>query len=500
MLDSYEKLLLKSKEITIWESVKSIMEWDYETKMPSGGVNQRSMQMALIDQLIHQSWSNPEIKRLLDDVKRSSEYEDFGVEEKRNVYLMQRFYDRETKLPDDLVNAIAKQEVVCNSVWKKAKSLKDFSMFKKDLEKMMELVKKKAQYLAADKDPYDALIDFYEPGATARVISGVFEPLKNGLIPLIKKCVESKDKPDLSFLNRHVPLEVQGKISQKLMEFTKYDLKRGRLDETEHPFTTGFYDDVRICTHYYETDCLSSAFSVLHESAHALYDQNLPEKTRFQPVSRYCSMGIHESVSRFVENLVGRSRAFWAYFLPELKKMTGQTFKDVDVDLMLRAVNDVKPSKIRIEADEVTYSLHIILRFEIEKGLIADEIKVAELPQVWDEKMDEFLGIKVENDSEGVMQDTHWANGLVGYFPDYALGNVFDGMFLEAMDKRIPKWKEAVAKGDFSPLFSWLKENVFEKGNVMDSLDLVKAVTGKDVDSEPFLRYLNQKMKSILNL
>jgi carboxypeptidase Taq len=497
VLDGYEKLLSKSKDVTLWESVKSIMEWDFETKMPPGGMNQRSMQMALIEQIIHQRWIDPEIKALLAGVKQSPEYEDLGVEEKRNIYLMQRGYDRETKLPDDLVNAIAKQAVVCNSAWKKAKAMKDFSVFKKDLEKMIELVKKKAHYLAADMDPYDALIDFYEPGATAKVIARVFESLKNGLIPLIKKCVASKSKPGLSFLNRPVPLDVQGRISQKLMEFAKYDLKRGRLDETEHPFTTGFYDDVRICTHYYETGFTRSAFGVLHESGHALYDQNLPEKSRFQPISRYCSMGIHESVSRFVENIVGRSRAFWTYFLPELKKMTGKTFSDVDLDLVVRAVNDVKPSKIRIQADEVTYSLHIILRFEIEKSIMADEIKVGELPQVWNEKMGEFLGIKVEDDSEGVMQDTHWANGYVGYFPDYALGNVYDGMFLEAMEKKIPRWRDAVAKGDFSPVFSWLKENIWEKGNIMDSMDLVKSVTGKDIDSEPFLKYLNEKMKTL---
>lgn len=499
MLDSYEKLLSKSKEITLWESIKSIMEWDFETKMPLGAMDQRSMQMGLMEELVHRRWVDPEINTLLAEVKRSSEYENLDAEEKRNVYLMQRSYDRETKLPDDLVNAIAKQEVVTNSVWKKAKAKKDFSMFQKDLEKMIELVKKKAHYLAADMDPYDAMIDFYEPGATAAAISRVFEPLKNGLIPLIKKCVESKGKPKLSFMSRPVPLDVQAKISQKLMEFAKYDLRRGRLDETEHPFTNGLYDDVRICTHYHETEFASSAFSVLHESGHALYDQNLPEKTRFQPVCRYCSMGIHESISRFVENIVGRSKAFWTYFLPELKKITGKTFRDINVDLMMRGINDVKPSKIRIEADEVTYSLHIILRFEIEKALMADEIKISELPQVWNEKMNEFLGVEVENDSEGLMQDTHWANGYVGYFPDYALGNVFDGMWLEAMEKKVPRWRDAVAQGDFSSVFSWLKENIWEKGNIMDSLDLVKSVTGKEVDSQPFLTYLNEKMKTILS-
>lgn len=328
----------------------------------------------------------------------------------------------------------------------------------------------------------------------------MFEPLKNGLIPLIKKCVGSRNKADLSFIKRPVPVDVQRTISQKLMEFAKYDLKRGRLDETEHPFTTGMYDDVRICTHYYETNLTASIFSVLHESGHALYDQNLPSKSRYQPISRYCSMGIHESMSRFVENVVGRSRDFWAYFLPVLNKITSNTFNDVNLDMILRAVNDVKPSKIRIQADEVTYSLHIILRFEIEKELFAEKINVSELPEIWNEKMDRFLGIKIENDSEGVMQDTHWANGYFGYFPDYALGNVYDGMLIEAMERRIPRWREALARGDFSPAFSWLRENICEKGNIMDSFDLVKTITGKDVDSQPFLRYLNEKMKPIYDL
>jgi carboxypeptidase Taq len=319
------------------------------------------------------------------------------------------------------------------------------------------------------------------------------------LIRLIKKCVASKNKPDLSFLKRHVPIEVQREISKKLMEFAKYDLTRGRLDETEHAFTYGLYDDVRICTHYYETDFASSLFGVLHEAGHALYEQNVREKSRYQPISRYCSGGIDESMSRFVESIVGRSSAFWTYFLPELKRITGKTLNDVDVDLMVRGVNDVTPSKSRVDADEVTYGLHVILRFEIERDLIGEKIGVDELPQVWNEKMDKFLGVRVENDSEGVMQDIHWAIGLFGYFPDYALGNVFDGMFLEAMEKRIPSWRDAVAKGDFSQVFSWLKENIWEKGNIMDSIDLIKSVTGKEVDSQPFLRYLNEKMQSMIN-
>ena len=205
-------------------------------------------------------------------------------------------------------------------------------------------------------------------------------------------------------------------------------------------------------------------------------------------------------MSRFLENIIGRSMAFWNYFLPELKKITGNKFKDVDVDLMARAVNDVKPSKIRVEADEVTYSLHVILRFDIERELIAEEINVDELPQIWNEKMAKFLGVKVENDSEGVLQDIHWANSLYGYFPAYALGNVYDGMFIETMSKKLPRWQDSIAIGDFSNVLSWLKENIYEKGNTMDPFDMVKAITGKEVDAQPFINYLNEKVKPAYDL
>jgi carboxypeptidase Taq len=500
MLDAYRSLLKKARDLMLLRSISDLMEWDFETKMPQGATNQRSIQMAIIEQLAHQKWIDPEIGTLLAKVKKSPEYEGFGAEDKRNVYLMQRSYDQQTKLPTELVEEIAKQSVVCTSTWKKAKAEKNYSIFKPELEKMVGLIKQKAHYLDADKDPYDVLVDLFEPGATAAIIARLFEPLKNGLIPLIKKCARSSNKPDLSFLKRSVPHDVQEKISQKLMEFEKYDLKRGRLDETEHPFTSGTYDDVRICTHYYDTNFSSSIFSVLHEAGHAIYEQNLPEKWYYQPVGSSCSLGIHESMSRFVENVIGRSKAFWVYFLPELKRITGKTFEDVDVDLIVRAVNDVKPSKIRIEADEVTYSLHVILRFEIEKDLMAENVTVSELPQLWNEKMDKFLGIEIENDSEGVMQDTHWAGGAIGYFPDYALGNIYDGMFIEAMEKAIPRWRDSIAAGDFSPVFTWLKENTYQKGNIMDAIDLVESVTRKKIDAQPFVKYVNEKMKSIFDL
>ncbi|MEX2715800.1 MAG: carboxypeptidase M32 [Candidatus Sigynarchaeum springense] len=497
MNDEYRKLLEKAKELLVWTSTSNIIGWDFETYMPKGGTEQRSMQMAALEQLIHEKSVDPEIGRLLTAVKSSREYKDASDEERRNVHLIQKTYDEQTKLPAELVEKIAKEYAISIDAWKRAKAAKDFSIFKPELEKTIDLIKQKAYYLDPNKPAYEVLVDLFEPGITVNQIASVFEPLKKGLIPIIKKCVDSKNKPDLSVFKRPVPIDVQRKISEQLMAFVKYDTSRGRLDETEHPFTTGMYDDVRICTHYYENNFLSSLYAVLHEAGHGLYEQNLPAKWRWQPIGTACSMGIHESQSRLVENIVGRSKAFWQWFLPVLNRLTSGTFKDVDLGLIERAANDVKPSKIRIEADEVTYSLHVVLRFEMEQLIMEDKATTSELPQIWNEKMDKYFGLKIDNDSEGIMQDTHWAGGLFGYFPDYALGNVYDGMFLEKIAKDIPDWEIAVSRGDFSPIHEWMKTNVHDKGNLMDAVDLVKAVTGKPIDAEPFIRYLDRKMSKI---
>nr|MDO8085700.1 carboxypeptidase M32 [Candidatus Sigynarchaeum springense] len=497
MMDDYNKLLEKAKELLVWTATSNIIGWDFETYMPKGSTEQRSMQMAALEQLIHEKTVDPEIGRLLASVKSSPEFKDAGEVERRNIHLIQKLYDEQTKLPAELVEKIAKEYAISVEAWKRAKAAKDFSIFKPELEKTIDLVKQKAHYLDPSKPAYEVLVDLFEPGITVKQIGSVFEPLKKGLIPIIKKCMDSKNKPDLSFSNRSVPIDVQRRISDKLMAFVRYDTTRGRLDETEHPFTMGMYDDVRICTHYYENNFLSSLYAVLHEAGHGLYEQNVPAKWRWQPVGTACSMGIHESQSRLVENIVGRSMAFWQWFLPELKKLTGNTFKDVDLCSIERATNDVKPSKIRIEADEVTYSLHIVLRFEMEQLVMEDKANVSELPQIWNEKMDKYFGLKIEHDSEGIMQDTHWASGLFGYFPDYALGNVYDGMFLEKLAKDVPDWEISVSSGDFTPVHDWLKVNVHDKGNLMDSVDLVKAITGKPIDAAPFVSYLDRKMSKI---
>jgi carboxypeptidase Taq len=501
LTSSYKKLMEKAKNLFILESAAAIVHWDMETKMPPRAIRLRSLQLAMLSRIEHKMSTDPEIGKLLEETMRQPEYDGFDTVQKRNVYLIKKHYDEQTKLPEELVAQTAKQQAITIDVWKKAKAAKDFSMFKPELEKLVDLRKKAAEILMKVKKtatPYDALIDIFEPKMTAESISKVFAELRVGLVSLIRKCEVAPKQPDISILKRRVPIDNQRKIAESLTELIGYDIKSkeagGRIDETEHPFTTGYYDDVRITTHYYEDNIASSIFSTLHEGGHALYEQNLNREWIFQPVGTACSSGLHESQSRFVENIIGRSHEFWIYFLPKLKEFTDTILSDVDLDKFVHAVN---PSKIRVEADEVTYCLHIIVRFNLERDLFANKITVAELPQIWNQKYKEYLGVDIENDSEGVMQDIHWSSGAFGYFPSYALGNIFSGQILATMEKDVPDWKNQISSGNFQDVKQWLTKNVHHYGNLYDPADLIKRITGDQVSVKPYFNYLHRKYSKL---
>ena len=500
LISSYKKLLEKTKNIVTLSSAAAILHWDMETMMPPKGIKLRSLQLAMLSRIGHKMSTDPAIGRLLKETMKHPEYSSLDSVHKRNLYLIKKHYDEQTRLPEELVVETSKQEAITIDTWKKAKAAKDFLKFKPELEKLFNLKKQAAEILMEVKEtatPYDALIDIFEPKMTSGAISKVFKELKQGLISVLRKCEASPKQLDTSLLKRRLSIETQQKIGKLLAEFIGYDTESnesgGRIDETEHPFTTGYYDDVRITTHYYPNRFASSIFSILHEGGHALYEQNLKSEWMFQPVGDACSMGFHESQSRFVENIVGRSREFWIYFLPKLKKLAGKVLSDVDLDDFVCAVNKVAPSKIRVEADEVTYGLHVIIRFNLERDLFADKITIDELPQVWNESYRKHLGVNVEDDSEGVMQDTHWASGLYGYFPTYALGNIYSGQILARLEKDIRDWREQISKGDFRNVKQWLIKNVHSHGNLFSPPDLIKNITGKELTVDPYLNYLHRK-------
>jgi carboxypeptidase Taq len=504
LISSYKKLLERMKNIVTLHSAVAILHWDMETMMPPKGIRLRSLQLAMLSRIGHKISTNPEIGRLLEEAGRHPEYNKLDPVQKRNLYLITKHYNEQTKLPEELVAETAKQKAVTIDKWKKAKTAKNFIQFKPELEKLFRLKKTAAEILMEVKEtttPYDALIDIFEPKMASKTISIVFRELKQGLVSILNKCQISPKQPDISILKRQIPIETQYKIAKTIADFIDYDTESkragGRIDETEHPFTTGYYDDVRITTHYYENKFASAIFSMLHEGGHAIYEQNLKPEWIFQPVGDACSMGFHESQSRFVENIVGRSREFWTYFLPKLKKITGKNLSDVNLEDFVHAVNQVVPSKIRVEADEVTYGLHVIVRFNIERDLFAGKITVDELPQVWNESYREYLGVEVEDDSEGVMQDTHWASGLFGYFPSYALGNIYSGQILACMEKDLQGWRDPISKGEFRNVKKWLNKNVHSHGNLHDPLDLIKIITGKELMVDPYLDYLYNKYSEL---
>ena len=501
---NYEKLLSRAKDLAILLSTESIISWDMQTKMPPKGVTLRSEQLAQLSQIEHKISTDPEIGILLEKIEKHPDYPSLSELEKRNIYLVRKNYDEQTKLPEKLVVDTARQQAIAIDKWKKAKAAKDFSMFKPELEKLFELRRQAAEILMTVKrtaTPYDALIDIFEPKMSADFIAKIFSELKTHLRAISEKCASSPKQPDVSILHRKVPKGIQEKISDSLARFVEYDVESknagGRIDETEHPFTTGYFDDVRITTHYYDDDFASSLFSVLHECGHAIYEQNLNKDWMYKPVGSGCGSGFHESQSRFVENIIGRSPQFWAYYFPKLKELTGNTFADVDLNTFVHAINQVKPSKIRIESDEVTYCLHVIIRFEIENSLFKGQVKVAELPEVWNQKYQDYLGVTIENDSEGVMQDTHWAGGSFGYFPSYALGNIYSGQLLAKMERELTDWKAQIEKGNFHNVRQWLTKNVHSYGNLYDPRELLRKITGEDISVQPYVNYLNSKFSKL---
>ncbi len=483
----------------VLSTAQGIIHWDMETYMPPKAVEMRSQQLALLSRIHHKMGTAPEIGKLLNTIQKSPAYQALGQLEKRNIYLINKSHKEQTALPETLVAELAKQEAITINTWKKAKAQKNYALFEADLKKLLDLSKQAAEILMKVKEaktPYEALIDNFEPKMNAQTITRTFNQLQEGLKPLIKKIEDCQTKPSAETLRMSVSTKEQRKIAQLITKTLGYDTASaqacGRIDETEHPFTSGCYDDVRITTHYHLNNYVSSIFSVLHETGHAIYEQDLNPEWKYQPVGATCSYGVHESQSRFYENIIGRSKEFWAGFLPRIKQVA-PSIGNVYLNTFVQAVNRVERSKIRIEADEVTYSLHVIIRFELERDLFADKITVGELPEVWNQKYAEYLGVKVENDSEGVMQDTHWASGLYGYFPSYALGNIYSGQIIAAITKTLPDWRGQLAEGKLKSINDWLKRNIHSKGDLYDPEELIKLATGSRLDSQPYLQYLNEK-------
>jgi carboxypeptidase Taq len=506
MTESTQKALERLHEIDrengLFYNISSIVNWDSEVNLPEDAAQERARQIAALDVVIHGKETNPEIGQRLGEVEGA----DLEELEADFVRMGRRHYERMVKIPVDLAHELSLARSLSLSAWHSARANNDFASFVPYLERVVTLSREQAAALGADsaeKDStYNTLLDLYEPGMRAAELDRIFTPLAEGLSRLIR-AINEKPAPRADFLQQRFSVKSQDRYCRALMPVLGWNLKEGRLDCSAHPFTDSLGPrDVRITTRFHADDLASGIFSVLHETGHAFYDLNASKALYdFAPgLAHGASMGIHESQSRLLENVIGRSLAFWQSRLPRLRQCFMRQLHGVSVNDFYRAINTVKPSLIRIEADEVTYTLHIILRYELERALMEGDIQVRELPGAWAELMHKYLGLKPSTDSEGVLQDIHWPQGYFGYFPSYALGNLYGLQFWEALQREIPTWEEHIASTDLAPLFAWLNKNIHCWGARKLPTELVKSATGSPLSSEPFMRYIREKYSQIYNL
>lgn len=497
-MNAIEELKKEFIEITRLNYIHSLLGWDEQVNLPKGSFGGRAEQSALLSKIIHERLISDKIGKL---IKEAEKLTDLNLIDNATLREAKRDYELEVKLPTDLVQEISKTASLGHIKWVEAREKNNFSIFQPLLEKMIGLQIQVAEKLDTHPDPYSTLIDLYEPGATYEWISKIFSKSKQNLNRIIEKLESSSDKPDFSILKQKWDKDKQWDFSIEVIKGLNYDFNKGRQDKSAHPFTTSLSSsDTRFTTRINEDFFSSCIFGSIHECGHALYEMGLMDEIHDSVLATGFSMGIHESQSRMWENMVGRSLEFWKYWYPKLKNSFPNNLKNKTVEDFYRSVNTVQPSLIRVEADEVTYGMHIILRFELERDIIEGNVQVSELPELWNEKMEVILGITPPTNSVGVLQDVHWSGGAFGYFPTYFLGNLYGAQFYNTALKKHPTLPEEYEKGNFSNLLAFLRENIHQYGRIYRARDLVKRVTGEDLNPDYFIAYLEKKFYPIYRI
>jgi carboxypeptidase Taq len=488
---SFEQLKARLAEITDLAQVASLVGWDQMVMMPQAGAALRANQRATLTKVIFEQFTSPETGRLLDEVRSYEDSLDPESDEAALIRLTRRDYEKAVRVPSELRSDIARASSEGVQAWAKAKEDSDFSVLLPALERAIELRQRYIDCFDNFDERYDVLLDDFEPEMKTVEVRAVFQRMKDELLSFIRGLGDQA--ADDAFLTGHFPVDRQQAICHEVIDLFGLKAETWRLDDTRHPFVGGpGSDDVRITTHYDETN-LDSFFGSMHEYGHALYENQVARELVRGPLGRGCSLGLHESQSRMWENLVGRGRAFWKHFYPRLQDTFPEQLGDVDPDRFYRAVNLVRPSLIRIHADEVTYNMHIILRFELEQDMIEGRVALADLPEEWNRRMDEYLGIDVPDDARGVLQDMHWGAGHIGYFSTYSLGNVMSVQIWERAREDVPDLEEQFERGEFGALREWLGDRLHRLGRKFPPQDTLERVTGSRIDPEPYLRYLSEK-------
>ncbi len=487
-------------EVADISNAASLLSWDQQTYMPQGGTQARGQQMATLSKIAHEKATSDEVGKLLADLKAEYAGVDSSSDEAALVRVAGRDYDKAVRVPASFV---AEQAIVSSEAfegWAEARAKSDFTIFLPHLTKVVALVKKYISFFPPADHPYDTLLDDYEPGMKTADVQAIFNTLRPRQVELIK-AIASRPQINDKFLHRKYDQQKVWEFSAEISRNLGYDWSRGRMDKAPHPFETSFsVNDVRITNRWEPDHPLATVFSAMHESGHAMYEQGIHAGYERTSLAHGTSLGVHESQSRMWENLVGRSLAFWEFFYPKIKKVFPSQLEGVGLKNFYKAINRVEPTFIRVNADEATYNLHIMLRLELEIAMVEGKVDLKDLPEIWRTKMKEYLGVVPPNDSLGVLQDIHWSYGSIGYFSTYALGNLISAQLWEKINLDVRGLDDQIRKGKFDALLNWLRENVHRHGRKYDPQVLIQRITGSKISPEPYIRYLTAKYSDIYAL
>jgi carboxypeptidase Taq len=502
MKESLDFIYREQRELSKFAGIAALLDWDQKTYMPPMGSKERAEQISLISRLAHEKFISEELFNHVKRLSFSKNLEKLKEGDKKVVLRLKKDIEKARKVPPEFVEKLSRTTSLAYAAWEKARRKNNFSVFSPHLEKIIELEREYCEFIDMPGHPYNSLLDDYEEGMTVDRLEKEFDRLRNSLSEILQDVTSSDIYMQRRKFKVGLNVEKQEIICRFILKQMNLSSKRSRIDVSAHPFTSSMgSDDVRVTTNYEHDNPFFSFFSTIHEAGHALYDLGLP-KGRFKDtvISAVPSYGLHESQSRFWENMVARSIHFWSYLCPILEKTFHVQLKDLDAETLYRYVNQVRPSFIRVEADELTYCLHIILRFELELCLIDREIRVSELPSLWREKMNEMLGVTPESDRDGVLQDMHWSCGEFGYFPSYAIGSIYAAQLYDKLLRERDHVVDEIERGDFRGIIGWLREHIYKHGRLMSAEEIIKNTCGEGLNSKVFIKYLKDKYSSLYGI
>ena len=497
---AYDELIRRVREEALLTSCEALLEWDEETYMPPGGVENRSEQLALLAGLLHERGTDPRLGELLAKLEQSDLLADSRSPVSVNVRELRREYERCVRMPRSLVEEVARTTALAQTAWANARAEARFQTFRPWLDKIVQLKRAEAECIGYTSEPYDALLEDYEPGMTSRIVARLFDALGRELVPLAARISESGRHPS-TLLGGPFRIERQRSFGEAVALAVGFDGRRGRFDLGVHPCCTGIGPgDCRLVLRFDSSDFAGGLLTILHEVGHGLYEQGLDPKHYGTPMGEAASVGLDEAQARLWENRVGRTRGFWQHFYPQACELFPDALRSIGLDEFLLAINQVKPTLIRVNADEVTYNLHNLVRFELERALVSGDLKAADLPGAWNAAYHRYLGIEPANDREGCLQDGHWADGLIGYFPTYTLGDVFAAQLFARAEAELGELEQQFARGEFDALVAWLSQKVYHEGGRYPSARLIESVTGSPPNHRPLVEALRAKYSMLYRL